>query len=70
MKKTPTRAAYDETLAKLLAVARTYVHVPEQNVDLERTATMALQEAAVDFYWAEKDAWEAGDLATKKGPTF
>ena len=67
---TETRKVYEEAKDKLLAVARTYVHVPERDQALEATAVEALKEAAVDFYWAERAAWEAGDLTPRRTPTF
>jgi predicted phage-related endonuclease len=67
--KTDTRRAYEEAVAKLHAVARTYQVVPEANAELEAHAVEALKEAAVDFTHAERAAWEAGDFQDDP-PTF
>jgi hypothetical protein len=68
MTMTELTKAFREARDRLHAVSRTYVHVPEDDPELERAAVEALKEAAVDFFHAELAAWEAG--AFRPGPTF
>lgn len=67
MERTETYKRYREAQETLLAAVLTYAMVPEENEALHE----ALKEAAVDFAHAEKEAWEAGDLAPlQPSPTF
>ncbi len=70
MSATETGKAFEEARNHLHAVCRTYVAVPESSTELEAHAVEALKEAAVDFYHAERKAWEAGDFKPRPTPTF